>query len=318
MYYLGIDVGGTQIKAGVVDERGAILQRAEAPTGVGRHYSAIIADMAACCQQAMRLAGIPLAQIGSLGVGIPGIADNTTGTVIFCTNLGWHDVPLRQVLQRHLPLEVWIDNDATLAGYAESVAGISKGLCSSVFLTLGTGVGGGIVIDGKPWAGAHGVGSEIGHATLVADGEPCTCGKRGCVERYCSATALIRMAQEACTMHASCAMMQQAGGDMNRLTGRLVVDLAKAGDPLASQVFLQYAHYLALTVNSVISFLDPEMIVLGGGISNAGEFLTRAVEKELPDLLMFKTQPYAKLALASLGNDAGIIGAAMIGKLTLN
>ncbi len=317
MFYIGIDLGGTHIAAGVTDSAGRILARDSTPTRAERPYQAVIADMAACALSALDQSGHSLEEVAALGVGIPGIADNETGTVIFCTNLGWHDVPLRQQLQRHLPLSVWIDNDATLAGYAESVAGISKGLRSSVFLTLGTGVGGGIVIDGKPWAGAHGVGSEIGHATLLADGEPCTCGKRGCVERYCSATALIRMAAEVCTMHPSCAMMQQAGGDMGRINGRLVIDLAKAGDPLATQVFLQYAHYLALTVNSIISFLDPDMIVLGGGISNAGEFLTRAVEKELPDILMFKTQPHAKVALASLGNDAGIIGAALIGKLTL-
>lgn len=315
MLYIGIDLGGTKIAAGIVDDEGRILSKAETPTCPERPYEDIVRDMARCSLKALEQMHKSVFDAGGIGVGIPGVADNKTGRVIFCTNLGWHDVPLRDELQKYIDLPVLIDNDATVAGYAESIAGISRGLHSSVFLTLGTGVGGGIVIDGKPWTGAHGVASEIGHLTIEVDGVLCTCGKRGCVERYCSATALIRMAGEIAHMHPDCALMVQAGGDPEKITGRMVMDLAKQGDALALRAFHRYVKYLAIAINNIISFMDPDMVVLGGGISHTGEFLLNAVRERIPELLMFKTLPFPRIGLASLGNEAGIIGAAMLGRL---
>lgn len=312
--YIGIDLGGTKIAAGVTDERGSILAKAESDTLSGRPYQEVVRDMAACALDAMEKAQCTIDQIQAVGIGIPGIAENRTGTVIFCTNLGWHDVPLRQELSRYLDKPVFIDNDATVAGFAESVAGVSRGAECSVFITLGTGVGGGIVIGGKPWTGVHGVASEIGHLTMVIDGIPCTCGKSGCIERYCSATALIRMGREAAARHPESQIAVQSGQDPSRIDGKLVIDCAKAGDPAALAVFDEYTRNLALAVNNVISFLDPEIVVLGGGISNAGEFLLEAVRRWIPSFLMFKTMPYPRVELAVLGNQAGMIGAAMLAK----
>ena len=312
--YIGIDLGGTKIAAGVTDEEGRILAKAESATLAGRPYQEVVRDMAASALRAMEEAGCTIEDIQAVGIGIPGIAENKTGTVIFCTNLGWHDVPLRAELSQYLNKPIYIDNDATVAGFAESVAGVSRGADSSVFITLGTGVGGGIVLGGKPWAGAHGVASEIGHITMVIDGIPCTCGKSGCLERYCSATALIRMGQEAAVKHPDSQIAREAGQDPSKINGKLVIDCAKAGDPTALQVFDEYTRNLALAVNNVISFLDPEIVVLGGGISNAGEFLLDAVKRRIPGFLMFKTMPYPRVELAVLGNQAGIIGAAMLAK----
>ena len=188
MVYIGIDVGGTGVQVGVVNEQGEIIAKDSFPTGVGRPYQEMIRDMADCTRSAVAKAGLTMDDVKAVGVGIPGIGDNKTGNVIFCTNLGWHDVPLRAEYQQYIDKPVYIDNDATVAGLAESVAGVSANTDSSVFLTLGTGVGGGIVIHGKVWNGFHGVGSEIGHMILKVGGEPCTCGNHGCVERYCSAT----------------------------------------------------------------------------------------------------------------------------------
>ncbi|MGI6690536.1 MAG: ROK family protein [Christensenellales bacterium] len=317
MYYIGIDLGGTHIAAGIVDDTGSILAKAETPTLVERPYQEVIADMAVCVRQAADNAGVSLTEACSIGIGIPGVADNSTGYVIFCTNLGWTDIPLRDELQKHIDLPIYIDNDATVAGFAESVAGVSKGSASSVFLTLGTGVGAGIIIDGRPWTGAHGVASEIGHLTMVAGGIPCTCGKDGCVERYCSATALIRMAKEACEEHPDCDILKRVGGDQGCISARTVIDSAKEGDALSLQIFDTYTEYLALAVNIIISFLDPEMIVLGGGVSHAGEFLLNAVREKVPGFLMYKALPYGAIELAQLGNEAGIIGAAMVGKINL-
>ena len=313
MYYIGIDVGGTGVQVGVVDRKGHILAKDSFPTGVGRPYQDIIKDMADCTRSAAAKAGIDLAEVQSVGVGIPGIADAKTGRVIFCTNLGWRDIPLREVFQQYVDKPVLIDNDATVAGLAESVAGVSAGTDSSVFITLGTGVGGGIVIHGKVWSGYHGVGSEIGHMILELDGEPCTCGNRGCLERYCSATAIIRMAKEQVAAHPDSVILTLAGGDPEKINAKMVFDAAREGDPAGRKVFRRYVCYLSQAIASIMQFLDPEVIVLGGGVSKAGDFLLDAVRQEVPKYLLFKTMPYARIELARLGPDAGIIGAAMLG-----
>ncbi len=314
MVYLGIDVGGTGLKVGVVSENGAVLAQGETPTLVGRPYQDIIRDMATCSLETLKGAGYTVDDVVSIGIGIPGIADAKTGVVIFCTNMGWKDVPLREELQKYINKPVFIDNDATVAGYAESVAGVSKGCHSSVFLTLGTGVGGGIVINGRPWSGFHGIGSEIGHMTMEIEGEPCTCGNNGCLERYTSATAIIRMAKQAVAQHPDSLIHQLCGGDPDAITAKMVFDAAKEGDVTAEKVFRRYVDNLAIAIDSIVAFLDPEMVVLGGGVSRAGAFLLDAVRERLPRYLLFKTLPYSRIELAKLGADAGIIGAAMLGR----
>lgn len=313
MYSIGIDVGGTNIAVGVVDEGGAIVAQASRPAGVHRPYGEMIKDMAACALEALAKAGLTLEAVQRVGVGVPGVADRE-GVVIFATNLGWHNVPLAAELRQYIDKPVCIDNDATVAGLAESVAGVSKDTHSSVFLTLGTGVGGGIVIGGKPWSGFHGVGSEIGHVVLELDGVPCTCGNSGCLERYCSATALIRMGREALREHPDSLMMDLCAGDPAGLNAKNVIDAAREGDAQGVKIFRRYVDYLAQAIVSIISFLDPEVVVLGGGVSRAGAFLLDAVRERVPRYLMFKTLPYSRIELARLGSEAGIIGAAMLGR----
>ena len=314
MVYIGIDLGGTGIKIGVVDESGPILSQGETPPLAGRPYEDIIADMGRCMLDVMARGGFEEKDVASIGVGIPGVADEKTGHVIFCTNLGWSDVPLRTELQKYLNKPVYIDNDATVAGFAESICGVSAGCHSSVFMTLGTGVGGGIVIDGKPYSGPNGVGSEIGHMIVMIDGEPCTCGNRGCWERYASATAIIRMGRESAQLHPDGAIARAVGGDLGKITAKTVMDLAKEGDPQAKEIFDKYVYYLCVGIVNLINCIDPEVIALGGGVSKAGDFLLNAVRAKLPEMIFYKTMPYARIELATLGNDAGIIGAAMLGR----
>ena len=313
MVYIGIDVGGTGVQVGVVNAQGNILAKDSIPTGVGRPYQEMIRDMADCTRSALAKAGLGEDQVQSVGVGIPGIADAKTGKVIFCTNLGWRDIPLRETFRQYMDKPVHIDNDATVAGLAESVAGVSAGTDSSVFMTLGTGVGGGIVIHGKVWSGFHGVGSEIGHMILELDGEPCTCGNRGCLERYCSATAIIRMARELVAAHPDSMILALAGGNPEKINAKIVFDAAREEDPMGKKVFRRYVCYLSQAIASIMQFLDPEIIVLGGGVSKAGAFLLDAVRQEVPKYLLFKNMPHARFELARLGPDAGIIGAAMLG-----
>ncbi|MCL2867724.1 MAG: ROK family glucokinase [Clostridia bacterium] len=312
MISIGIDLGGTNIAVGAVDASGRIIASGSIKTRAERPYQSVVRDMAHAGLSVLKKAGIPLEEVRSIGVGIPGIAVKETGVVVFCTNLGWNNIPLRDELNRYIDKPVYIDNDATVAGYAESVAGVSAGTRSSVFLTLGTGVGGGIIIDGKPWSGPHGVASEIGHLTLVVDGEPCTCGKLGCLERYCSATAVGRIAIEVLKDHPESSLFALYKDSPSRINAKSVFDAARRGDTAALHAFDQYIKYLSLAINTIISFLDPEIIVLGGGVSRAGDFLLNAVREQLPKYLMFKSMPYSRIETAKLGSEAGIIGAAML------
>lgn len=313
MLYIGIDLGGTGIKAGVVDEKGNILSKASCPTGVERGYEAVIRDMAALCVEAAEKSGHAMNDIHSIGIGIPGIFDPASQMVPFCTNLGWHQVPILSEMAKYTDRPVYVDNDATVAGLAEAVAGVSAGVANSVFVTLGTGVGGGIILDGKPYAGPHGVASEIGHMITVAGGELCTCGNHGCWERYASATAIIREGRKFAEAHPECAIAKAVNGNLDEITAKTVIDLAKEGDADASMLFDNYVTHLCVGLVNLINLYDPEIIALGGGVSHAGEFLLDAVRAKLPSMVFYKTMPYARIELARLGNDAGIIGAAMLG-----
>lgn len=314
MVYLGVDLGGTGIKVGVVTAAGEILAKGSTPTLRERPYQEIIADIATLCKNVVAQAKLSMDNVATIGVGVPGICDPHTGVIPFCTNLGWHEVPFVAEMQKHIAKPVIVDNDATVAGLAESIAGVSAGTSSSVFLTLGTGVGGAIIINGKPYSGAHGVGSELGHMIIRMDGDPCNCGNAGCFERYASATAIIRMAKEALKRHPQSKMLARVRGDLSRINAKTVFDCAKDGDPAALEAFNQYVKGLATGIVSIIHALDPEIIALGGGVSLAGDFLLDAVRKEIPKMVMYKTMPFARIELAKLGSDAGIIGAALLGK----
>jgi len=314
MLYIGIDVGGMSIKAGLVDEEGNILFKHSCPTGVERGYVAVIRDIAHLGLATVEKAGRRMEEVKAIGIGIPGIMDQRTGIIPFCTNLAWHDVPIIEEMKQYTDLPVYVDNDATVAGLAESVKGVSAGTKNSVFITLGTGVGGGVVLNGKVFSGAHGVATEIGHMVTVAGGLPCTCGKRGCWERYASATALIRAGRVLCAEKPNCPLMKHVDGDIRTITAKDVIDLAMAGDEDCAKIFDDYIYHLVVGLTNLINVYDPEVIVLGGGVSHCGDFLLNAVRSLLPKYVFFKSMPYARVELASLTNDAGIIGAAMLGR----
>ena len=308
---IGIDLGGTNIAAGAVDEKGRILSQASTKTKAGRPFSDIVRDMARTVAQVRDRAGV--SEVSSIGIGIPGVVDEKTGMVFNCTNLGWINLPLRQEMQKYFDVPIFIDNDANVAALAESCFGVSAGYQSSIMLTLGTGVGGGVIIHGRPWTGDHSRAGEIGHMVLVPDGVPCTCGKSGCVERYCSATALIRSAKQECCNYPHSAILKKANGSIENITANMVIDAAREGDAPALRVFHSFARYLALAINNLIWFFDPGIVVLGGGISYAGDFLLDAVRELIPRHQIGKELPIPPIELARLGNEAGIIGAAMLG-----
>ena len=312
MVRIGIDIGGTGIQIGVVTDGFRIIREESIPTRKDLPFEEQVRQIADCVVSATEASGHTVEEIESVGVGIPGIASFKTGEVIKCTNMGWSHVPFREVFSRYLDKPVFIDNDANVAALAESVAGVSAGSSSSVFITIGTGIGSGIILNGKIWSGAHHIGAELGHVIFDLDGVPCTCGNHGCLERYCSATALIRMAREAVAARPDTMMLQAVDGDASRIEAKTVIDAARAGDSVAADVYSHYIDCLAQAVASVVNLLDPEIIVLGGGVSKAGRFLLNPLLREYPKYVLFNDQQLPDVKLAVLGSEAGIIGAAML------
>ena len=316
MIRIGLDVGGTGIQVGAVDEEMHIIAQSSIPTRKDLPFETQVKQMTDCVLSLLDPSVNPkltLENVHSIGAGIPGIADDD-GNVINCTNLDWKFVPLRREFQRYIDKPFYVDNDANVAALAESVAGKSAGTSSSVFITLGTGIGSGIIINGKIWKGHHGIGGELGHVIFSLDGEPCTCGNHGCLEKYCSATAIIRMARQAVSEHPESKMMEIAQGDPAKIHAKTIFDAARQGDPTAKNVFDRYISYLSQAIASVINFLDPEIIILGGGVSKAGDMLLNAVREEYPKHVIFRSQPMPAVEIAALSSEAGIIGGAMLGE----
>lgn len=312
MVRIGVDVGGTGIQIGLVSNDYHIIHESSIPTRTDLTFDEQVRQIADCIVSTVRSAGFTENDIESVGIGIPGIASAKTGEVIKCTNMGWFHVPFRQVFNQYLNKPVHIDNDANVAALAESVAGVSAGTSSSVFITIGTGIGSGIIINGRIWSGAHHIGGELGHVIFSLGGVPCTCGNHGCLERYCSATALIRMAREAVEDHPDSLILRSADMDPSRIEAKTVIDAARAKDPLAVKVYDFYIDCLAQAIGSVINLLDPEVIVLGGGVSKAGSFLLDPITDKYPKYVVFNDQTLPLVKLAVLGSEAGIIGAAML------
>ena len=314
MIRIGLDIGGTGIQIGAVDENNKIIAQDSIPTRTDISFEEQVNRMVEGIRRILNPSVHPeltLEHVVSIGAGIPGIADDN-GTVIDCTNLGWKYTPLRQEFQKRIDKPFFVDNDANVAALAESVAGKSAGTSSSVFITLGTGIGAGIILNGKIWKGFHGVGGEFGHTILEVDGVPCSCGNRGCVEQYCSATAIIRMAREAVAVHPDSLILEMAQGDPARINAKIVIDAAREADPIAEKVFRRYITYLSMSVANLVNFMDPEIILLGGGVSKAGSILSDAVNLEYPKYVLFNTLPLPKVEIAALSSEAGIIGAAML------
>jgi len=311
MYLAGIDLGGTAIKAGLVDENLSLVGKTSVPTGVGRSYQEIIADMAQAVIRTARENGIGLDEIKSVGIGIPGVSSK--GVVIAVHNVYWFDVPLEAEMKKHLNVPVHIDNDATVAAVYEYHLGALAGCNVGVLLTLGTGLGGGIIINGKPFSGAHGLGSELGHMPIVQNGVQCTCGNKGCLEAYVSAPALIRRGRQCVIDRPESMLHHVTDGDYTKVTTKMIIDSAREGDYISLSIVDEYVGKLAMGICAIENMLDPDVIAIGGGVSGAGEFLLNKIAKASEGLGIFENQKYADIRLAVSGNDAGIIGAAMLG-----
>ncbi|HVT81002.1 MAG TPA: ROK family protein [Phycisphaerae bacterium] len=321
--YLGIDMGGTNVKAGVVDGSGTLLHHVSVPTGkAGKDLAAkpVIARMIEAGRQAIAGANVDRKRVKAVGVLSPGQASLSKGIVYRSANLPlWKNVPLRAEVSAGLGLPAVLENDANAAAYGEwwAGAGRKKKLNNLFMFTLGTGVGGGLVYEGKVVRGANDFATEVGHWIMIPGGEKCGCGQHGCLERYCSATYTALRANRQLA-ESKKLRRKSTLGRMFKETGKVtsadIVAAARARDGFAGEVWDETCRVLALACINVCHFIDPEMIVLAGGMSQAGKFLLDAVNRHLKREWWKMTPPTAKIALAKLGNDAGVIGAAGVAK----
>lgn len=308
--YIGIDLGGTNIAGGLVDHKGNIVEKMSIPTGRERGSDAVIEDIYKVVEALMKSDAVKEPVLG-VGIGIPGIADPHTGEVIACVNLNWYNVPLKAKLSDKINVPIFIDNDATVAGVAEFQVAQEGKYKNAVMLTLGTGVGGGILIDGKVIAGHHGIGSELGHMIVGEGMYQCGCGRMGCLETFASSTAIIHYAKYLISSGKNSIMNDMVQGNLENISGEIIFNAAKNGDAVANGVVNRLVKYLSIGIMNIVCTIDPEVIFLGGGISMAGDFLLDKIHAELETLKYFKATPHAKVEIAKFKNDAGIIGAAM-------
>ena len=315
MYTLGIDLGGTNIVAGVVDENLKVVAKGKVKTNSPRPANEIADDMAKACFIACEKAGIDIENIYACGIGTPGTINPIAGTVVYANNLKFDNVPLTAMLKERTGVEFIIENDANAAAYGEFLAGGGRGVDDCIAGTLGTGVGGGIIIGGKLFSGSNYAGGELGHMVINVDGEPCSCGRKGCWESYASATALIRQTKEAMEKNKDSVMWELAGGKLENVNGKIAFDGMRMGDKTACEVVETYEKYVALGLANIINILQPQKICIGGGISNEKETLINPIKNFIKEENYPTMGTPCEILTAQLGNDAGIIGASQLYRL---
>lgn len=314
-YYLGLDVGGCNLAAGVVDNSYRIISKRNMPTHAGRGIEEITTDMAEICKAVVSDAGLKISDMSSWGIGMPSCINPGTNLLVHANCFGWKNVPIYDYLRKHIDLPLYIANDADCATLGETLAGAASKYSDVIMLTLGTGVGSGIILNKKIYSGHDNMGAELGHTKLVYDGLLCTCGQKGCLEAYCSATALIRFAREAIENTPDSIIMELCGNDPQKINGKIIFEAVALKDKLAVRLLDEYASRLAAGISSFVTIFRPQIIIVGGGLADAGNSLLSLLNEKL----YCKTFAAAEIGVpkiigATLGNDAGIIGAALLEK----
>ena len=315
MFHLGIDLGGTNIVAGIVNEKNEIIAKASCKTAVPRPETEICDSMERLCKEVVKKAGLKMDSIKEIGIGVPGAINPQTGIVEYSTNLVFHNWNLGEMMKERLNKKILIENDANAAAYGEYLAGSAKGAQNSITITLGTGVGAGIIIDGKIYSGSNYAGAEMGHMVIVMDGRECNCGRRGCWETYASATGLINMTKEAILAERadSSYMLKALDGDISKVSGITAFDAMRNGDSTGTAVVEKYIKYLGCGIVNAINIFQPDVLSIGGGISKEGETLLAPLRAYVEKERYTKhNDKQTVICAATLGNDAGIIGAAML------
>jgi glucokinase len=316
MYYLGIDLGGMSIKAGLCDEEGNILVQESCPTVRDEDGDRITKDMAALCLRVLEKGGVRPEDLEYAGIASPGTNDSERGVIVYACTLPFLHYPIAEKLSALTGIKkIYIDNDANAAAKGEATFGAAKGYKDSVFLTIGTGVGGGIIVDGKILSGFNFAGAELGHTVIIHNGKECTCGRKGCLECYASATALMEQTREKMEQRKDSLMWKLCDGKIENVDGRTAFDAMRAGDEAAKEVVDTYIGYLACGVTNFINVFQPEVFSIVGGISNEKDYLLEPLKKIVEvEQYSRNSDKKTQIKIAELGNRAGIIGAASLGR----
>ncbi len=309
-YYVGIDLGGTFIKGGIVDDLGRIIVEDKVPTESNGGANKVAENIASLAKTLLAKTGLDASDVEGLGMGVPGMIDSKAGNVVYSNNLAWEDFKIAEKVSALTELSVKIANDANVAALGEVKFGAAKAYDDVVMLTLGTGVGGGIVVDGKLIEGNHGAGAELGHSVIEINGEACTCGRKGCLEAYASATALIRDTRRAMEAHKDSKMWEI--GAIDKVTGKTAFDY-KESDPYAKAVVERYIETLAAGITNFANIFRPQAVLLGGGVCAQREALVKPLQAIVDrELFAGKKGPQVPILIAELENSAGILGAAAL------
>lgn len=310
--FIGIDIGGTNIKAGIVDESGRIVVKTSAETDFKKPYPEFVKDIYNICVGLTKKAGLSTADISGVGIGCPGTIWGDKGVIVYSNNLELENIPFVAEFKKNWDIPCAISNDANCAALGEATFGSGRGYENSIFITLGTGVGTGIVLNGKIWEGAHGAGAEGGHSVIVVDGEQCTCGRKGCWEAYASATGLIRETKRLMAENKD-TLLHEAAKKQGKISARTSFDAAKQGDAAAKTLVNRYVEYVATGIVNLINFIRPDVIMIGGGVSNEGQYFIDMLQ-EYADKYNFggSLNPSVPIKRAELLNDAGLVGAATL------
>ena len=314
MYRIGVDLGGTNIVVGIVNENNEIIQKAQRPTNAPRAAEGIFDDIADAIKEAMDAQNLTNDDIISIGVGTPGSVNKGEELIEFANNLGFDNVPAYKLLRvRTGIMNVYFDNDANCAALGEAVAGCGKGVKNFIMITLGTGVGSGIIVNGKLGTGLNYAAGEMGHTVIVYNGLQCNCGRRGCWEKYSSATALISQTKDAMRLNADSLMWDIAENNFANVNGRTAFDAWRKGDAAATAVVNNYISMLSCGISNIVNTFQPDIVCVGGGVGNEKENLLAPVRKLLAsERYSIHAKKQTRLLAAELGNDAGIIGAALL------
>ena len=311
MIAIGIDIGGTSIKGAAVDSNGRVYETFSMPFVKGESGETTIQKLSELVKEYIRAHNLE-GKIAGIGIGSPGTLDVKKGVVNYANNLGWNELPVAEIMQKTLPYPVKLTNDANAACLGEAKFGAGKNYETIIMLTLGTGVGGGIIINGKLFEGNEGKGGELGHTVIVLDGEPCTCGRKGCLEAYASATALIRETKKAMQLNKR-SLLWKIAPEINLVDGKVPFDAAKQGDKIAIEVINNYAKYLGEGILNYCNIFRPNVVVLSGGVANAGDYLFDRLNNYVKERNYgYKFTPEVKVVPAELGYDSGKIGAAAL------
>lgn len=313
MYRIGVDLGGTNIATGILDENNKIIGRGKVKTRAPRPAAEIFDSIKESVEMAIADAGISIDDVKSIGIGTPGSVNKATGEIEFSNNLQFNNVPAKEMLEARLKKPVYLENDANCAALGEAVAGCGNGVKDFVAVTLGTGVGSGIIIDGKIIRGSNYCGGEMGHMVINVDGIQCNCGRKGCWEKYASATALVSQAVEAMQNNKTSLLWKTCDGDLNKVEGKTIFEALDLGDATAKKVVDRYLYYVSVGIGNIINALQPEIICVGGGISGQGEKILRPIRGFVAEeRYSVHSNKQTIILPAQLGNDAGIIGAALL------